>query len=114
MSKPTNYVTSVTNTCGGRRLFAFLPPHGVELEDGETITYPGEITTRMIPSWPYHTDKKRPPNPRKVESLRKAEEAGDLLVLRQYPAKIHELTNQFRSRPLGYVDPSWSPPEIEE
>ena len=37
--------TTVTNNSGEKRFFGYIPPHGVELEDGEDVTVDGDLRT---------------------------------------------------------------------
>jgi hypothetical protein len=37
--------TLITNTSGGEKHFGFLPPHGVDLEDGEEHVVDGDLRT---------------------------------------------------------------------
>lgn len=99
--------TTVINTSGGKKYFTFLPPHGVELDHLQSITYGGDIVERLIPGWPYHSDKDRPPNRTKKTALEKAKTEGQLLVIKSYSPVRHDyLTNQFRKiTVLGIPDP---------
>lgn len=46
MTLPCLY-TSVKNMAGHDLYFGFLPPHGVLLADGETLSVRGDLTTRI-------------------------------------------------------------------
>lgn len=99
--------TTVINTSGGRKYFPFLPPHGIELDHLQSITYSGDIMERLIPGWPYHSDKDRPPHRVKKTALLKAESENQLKVIRSVSPVLHNsLTVAFRRIPvLGIPDP---------
>jgi hypothetical protein len=100
--------TTVINLCGGKKHFSFLPPHGVELEYNGAICYRGEINDRLIPSWPHHLDKDRPPHPMKLRAIAKAEQNHELLVIRSvkpiYDQKLTKLIKKHKR--VGYPDPN--------
>lgn len=99
--------TTIINTSGGKKYFSFLPPHGIELDHLQSVTYGGDIIERLIPGWPYHSDKDRPPHRVKKTALEKAEAEGQIRVIKSIPPVIHNhLTNAFRKIPvLGIPDP---------
>jgi hypothetical protein len=39
--------TVITNTAGEAKHFGFLPPHGKDLSDGETLTIDGDLRTLL-------------------------------------------------------------------
>src|SRR5688572_21648783 len=89
--------TTIINTSGGRKYYSFLPPHGLTLEDGQSLTFTGEIADRLVPGWPYNTDKRRPPNATKLKGLQDAEDRGELIIIRSPLPRRHKLlTEQFR------------------
>jgi hypothetical protein len=99
--------TTIKNTSGGRKHYYFLPPHGLTLDPLESITFSGELIDRLIPSWPHHTDKYRPPNPRKVKALAEAERDGLIEIVRslQSPARNKERTLALhRLKGVGTID----------
>ena len=108
MSKPA--YTTVLNISGGGRLYSFLPPHGVDMIKNQSITYKGDLIERLIPSWPYHLDKDRPPNRMKMTSLRKAEQDKllQIIVTSRQPIKCTKLTKAYASRRwLSKPDPNY-------
>jgi hypothetical protein len=102
--------TTVINISGGKKYFSFLPPHGIELDHLQSITYGGDILERLIPGWPYHSDKDRPPNRVKKTALEKAETDRQIKVIRSgSPVTHYHLTNAFRKiSVLGIPDPYYS------
>ena len=101
--------TVIKNMLGIRKLFSFLPPHGIELKAGQTYTVIGDINTRLIPSWPWNKDPDRQPNPRKLKALKDAEMSHELVVTRVAKPHFHSaLTSAFRKKPhLGFIDPGY-------
>jgi len=99
--------TTVINLSGDRKYFSFLPAHGLWLEPFQWYTVRGELTDRMIPSWPFHSDPKRPPNKRKLDALKKAEQEGELQIVRDLPvpryAPFRKLTylGRFAQNPVS-------------
>lgn len=39
--------TKITNNTGSTRVFGFIPPHGVQLADGEDVTINGDLRTLL-------------------------------------------------------------------
>ena len=101
--------TTVLNISGGKKNYTFLPPHGVCMNAGQSITVIGELNDRLIPGWPYHTDKDRPPNRTKLQAITQAEAAKQLCVIRSKAPHRHEALTQAFSKltTLGVIDPNY-------
>ena len=66
--------TSVTNTSGEAKHFAFLPPHGVNMADGEERVFDGDLLTVLAGGRNRYTRRTE------VDALDAAVLAGDLVV----------------------------------
>lgn len=66
--------TTVTNNSGETRFFGYIPPHGVELEDGEDVTVDGDLRTTLAGG------RNRYGRPQELEALDADVASGDVLV----------------------------------
>ncbi len=44
----TSLTTTVKNGSGGTKVFGYLPPHGLTLADGESVTFDGDMIGRLL------------------------------------------------------------------
>lgn len=66
--------TKITNNTGATRVFGFIPPHGVQLADGEDITVDGDLRTVLA------TGRNRYGRSTELAALSKMEARGDITV----------------------------------
>jgi hypothetical protein len=66
--------TKITNNTGATRIFGFIPPHGVQLADGEDVTIDGDLRTILA------SGRGRYGRRTELSAFSEMEESGDILV----------------------------------
>ena len=66
--------TRVTNISGATKHFGFIPPHGVDLDDAESVDVAGDLRTVLAGG------RNRYSRAREIEAMDDAVQAGDVTV----------------------------------
>ncbi len=80
--------TRITNTSGAKRHFGYLPPHGMDLDDAESIEFDGDLRTVLASGLGRYTRR------REIAALDQ-----DVITGRAEVEEIAELTGSSSSSP---------------
>lgn len=103
MTLPCLY-TVVKNMAGLAMFFGFLPPHGVNLDDGEELAVPGDLTTRIASA---------KDSGRSFPSYEAALDATEIVIISSPSVFLYDSTidavKQLRlnNNTLGIIEPCW-------
>ncbi len=101
--------STVKNTCGVKRKFGFLPPHGRELDNNEEFTVFGSILEAVA-----NANGDRATSRRHMISFEAALERGDIEILNTPAPILQDQTTglvkmlRLNGGTLGTIDPCWT------
>lgn len=101
--------STVKNTCGSKRKFGFLPPHGRELDDNEEFTVFGNVLEAVA-----NANGDRSTSRRHMVAFEAAIERGDIEILSTPAPILQDQTTgdskmlRLNNGALGAIDPCWT------